>query len=161
WDPDTSTLSQVLPSLDTAGGSGGQKFFGPPAPGKAYNAVQVSLQERLPSLIPLFGEREVFAEAIAVRQEPVASFSIGSRLLSLQEGSLFYLLLRSMGLDANEIDVLSSAGLANVNVTPAGLLQALGLPATAILDVGTANEAAALSNLTLGAVLSATAEVLD
>ncbi len=165
WDPNPdpakNTVLAMEPPTESYGGKGGQKYFGTPKNSVGFNAVKVVISQSTPALLPFLGNRTITAEAIATREDAVASFTVGSRLIRLYPGSLLYNLLASVGVSPSRLDVLSSAGLANVSLTPAGLLQALGLPATAILDVGTPSEAAALKNLTLGQLLGAMIDVLS
>ncbi|MDX3907745.1 MAG: TadG family pilus assembly protein [Pigmentiphaga sp.] len=165
WDPNPdpakNTVLAMEPPTESYGGSGGQKYFGTPRGTVGFNAVKVVITQSAPPLLPFFGERKIHVEAIATREASVASFTVGSRLVRLYPGSLLYNLLETVGVAPSQLDVLSSAGLANVSLTPAGLLKALGLPATAILDVGTPNEAAALKNLKLGELLQAMIDVLS
>ena len=66
-----------------------------------------------------------------------------------------------MGATPQQLDVLDAAGLATVNITPSGLLDALGLPLSVATGVGTPAQLAAVSNLTLGQLLNATLTVIN
>ncbi|MCR2162362.1 hypothetical protein NSX42_23735, partial [Salmonella enterica] len=81
------------------------------------------------------------------------------RLLRLQKGGLLSQLLSTVGATPAQLDILDAAGLATVNITPSGLLEALGLPVSVATGVGTPSQLAALNNLTLGQLLQATLTV--
>lgn len=100
-------------------------------------AVEVTVTHRVPaSLVSrLFAhfnpdfphEVTLGARAIAERQAPVAAFNIGSQLARLDNDRLLGLLLQSVGLNPDLLTVLDADGLANAAITPAGLLEALGV----------------------------------
>jgi uncharacterized membrane protein len=136
------------------------------ASGQSFNAVRVVVRKRLATIIPTFsggsdGGTLVATTAVATNTQPVAAFSVGSRLLRLKRGGLLSQLLTSVGASPAQLDVLDAAGLASVNITPAGLLQALGLPLSVATGVGTPEQLAAVNNLTLGQLLNATLTVID
>ncbi|GAA4334509.1 TadG family pilus assembly protein [Pigmentiphaga soli] len=160
WDPSGETIVAPDPMLEGDRRSGAKMYFGA-SKGAANNAVRVTIRRTMPGLLPLTGDTVIAADAVATREDPVAAFSIGSRLVRLNPEGLLYDLLSTIGLGKAQIDALSAAGLAKVNVTPAGLLSALNLPTTAILDVGTADEAAQLKDLRLGGLLDITADALS
>ncbi|MBP5981601.1 MAG: hypothetical protein KA748_15520 [Halomonas sp.] len=78
------------------------------------------------------------ANAAAQRNEPTAAFSVGSQLLRLNNNKLLSELLKDVGVNPARLTALDSSGIANISVTPAGLLSALGV------DIGV-NELALLS----------------
>ncbi|MGO2241177.1 MAG: pilus assembly protein TadG-related protein [Halomonas sp.] len=85
------------------------------------------------------GDINLSATAFAQRNsESVATFSVGGQLLNLNENQLAGQLLQGIGLNVSDLTILDSQGLANVSITPAGLLKALGV------DVGI-NELALLT----------------
>lgn len=131
------------------------------AGGQAYNAVRVTVRKQLANLVPGVGGVTASAAAVATRTPPVAAFTVGSRLLRLERGGLLSQLLATAGASPSQLDVLDAAGLANVAITPAGLLEALGLPLSAATGVGTPEQLAALNSLTLGQLLNATLSVID
>lgn len=128
--------SQSLTSacVSVASGANDLRSATPAADGRA---VQVTARHRVPASIVLRGgnlfdasipaEVDLQAVAVAEREEPAAAFSVGAQLLRLDDDKLLGTLLRSVGLDPQMLTALDSAGLANVGVTPAGLLQALGV----------------------------------
>lgn len=101
------------------------------------NAIKVHLRHRLASMVPFMEDSQLSAVAIAAQKNSgTAVFSIGSTLLSLdsEKNGLLPALLKEIGLDPS-INVLSPNGLSNIKLTPAGLLQELGIevPATITL----------------------------
>lgn len=122
-----------------------------------FNAVRVSIQ-RAPSLlfpsIPGNQSRNISVEALAAKVDPSAVFSVGSRLLRVSTDSTLGALLKSIGLDLEGTTVASYEGLANVVITPGGLLCALDTCAEANITVGGLNELLD-ANITLGALLDA------
>lgn len=133
-----------------------------PASGQAPNALRITLSKSLRSLLPGIADgAPVRVVSVATSTQPVAVFTVGSRLLRLQRGGLLSQLLATVGATPAQLDVLDAAGLANVNITPSGLLEALGLPVSVATGVGTAEQLAALNNLTLGQLLQATLTVMN
>ncbi len=147
WDPARSDATGMH-VFDAAGG-------------QAYNAVRVTVRKQLANLVPGVGGVTASAAAVATRTPPVAAFTVGSRLLRLERGGLLSQLLATAGASPSQLDVLDAAGLANVAISPAGLLEALGLPLSAVTGVGTPEQLAALNALTLGQLLNATLSVID
>jgi len=140
-----------------------------PNPGTtgAPNAVQVQVSGEAVSLLPnLFGggsgvgNSMLTRQAVAAAGSPVAMFSVGSRLLSLNQNGLVASILKTVGLDPTELNVLDKDGLASAMITPSGILQAMGLPPTVMAGVGTPDQLAQVKELTLGQVLNIYAEAL-
>lgn len=119
------------------------------------NAVLVQLSKSVPSLFAGIGTRVVQVDAVARSAAPVAAFTVGSGLLRMDSTGLLPQLLANIGVDPTSIDLVSYAGLANANITPAGLLQQLGIPVTANIDVATLNSLATIQHLTIGQLLDA------
>lgn len=103
---------------------------------EAGPAVQVTANHTVPSslvlrLSSLFSDTadtiELQAVAVAERETPTASFSVGAQLLRLDNDRLVGQLLKGVGLNPQHLTVLDSDGLANAQITPAGLLKALGV----------------------------------
>lgn len=146
----TSDSEEALPSLFNEGQ-------------RPYNALQVNV-EASPSLslLPFLGNGgPSSATATAVYSEPVAAFSVGSRLLSVRKEGLIGSLLSTVGLSPEHLTVLDSDGLADASISAAGLLKALGLPPTAALGLGTPEELLKLEQLSLGDILQATVVALS
>ncbi len=129
-------------------------------PALPAHSVQVRLSHQAPSLFPFLSPASIDAVATANTSEPVATFSVGSRLLSLKKNGLVYQLLRGVGLSADDLRLLDSDGLVNASITPSGLLKALGLPATVIAGVGTPDELTKLEELTLADLLRASLDLV-
>lgn len=94
------------------------------------NAVRVEISYAVPVFMPFMSDgTPLTVDAIAVNTitEPVAAFSVGPRLLALDPGGALNAVLAAVGLDAQQLTVLDYNGLANATLTPAGLLQQLGL----------------------------------
>lgn len=129
-------------------------------PALPAGAVQVQLGQTVEPIFPFFPSTLLRASAVADTGRPVATFSVGSRLVSLSRDGLVYDLLTGVGLSPGQLSILDAAGLVTARVTPAGLLEALGLPPTVIAGVGTPAELAQLDALTLGDLLDAGLTVL-
>lgn len=140
--------------------SGKHVFTPNAAAGERANAVRVHIATTLSSLIPSVldgwtGGTRVQVEAVASNTAPTAAFSVESRLLRLASDGLLGKLLASLGATPAQLDVLDSAGLVNLNITPSGLLQELGIPVSVLAGVGTPEQLAALPAITLGELLNA------
>lgn len=128
----------------------------------ALNAAHVLLQGRSPTFFPGNWSRLVTAEAIAKTDIPVAAFSVESQLAQFNKKSPLGMVLSTVGLSADQLTLLDSQGLAKVAITPAGLLELLGVD----LGVGgltalTPQGVAKLENLTLLNVLDASLEAVQ
>ncbi|MFY4049183.1 pilus assembly protein TadG-related protein [Achromobacter xylosoxidans] len=134
-----------------------------PAAGQTPNALRITVNKTLNSLLPdiVVDGAPVRVVSVAVSTRPVAVFTVGSRLVRLQKGGLLSQLLATVGATPAQLDILDAAGLASVNITPSGLLEALGLPVSVATGVGTPAQLAALNNLTLGQLLRATVTVMN
>ncbi|WP_236747842.1 pilus assembly protein TadG-related protein [Achromobacter xylosoxidans] len=134
-----------------------------PAAGQTPNALRITVNKTLNSLLPdiVVDGAPVRVVSVAVSTRPVAVFTVGSRLVRLQKGGLLSQLLATVGATPAQLDILDAAGLASVNITPSGLLEALGLPVSVATGVGTPAQLAALNNLTLGQLLQATLTVMN
>lgn len=111
-------------------------------------AVEVTVSNEVPSSLILQVGR-VFnsslpddivlqATAVAARDEPAASFSVASQLLRLNNNKLLGRLLETVGLNPEVLTLLDQHGAANLNITPSGLLAALGVKADVDLRALTA-----------------------
>jgi uncharacterized membrane protein len=121
-------------------GQAGTDHFGAATPALPVNAVR-AIAER-PSL-PLFSFfpalPTIRASAVASNVRPVAAFSVGTTLLSFDGGSPLGQALKAVGVDLGGTSLVGYDGLAHVNVTPAGLLKALGIEVPADISVGDLN----------------------
>ena len=142
---------------------GGMPLFDP-ASGQLPNAMRACIGKTLGNVIPsafVGGDTVVSVQAVATSTQPVAAFTVGSRLLRLEKGGLPSKILASVGATPQQLDVLDAAGLATVNITPSGLLDALGLPLSVATGVARPLQLAAVSNPTLGQLLNATLTVIN
>ncbi|WP_268906993.1 TadG family pilus assembly protein [Collimonas humicola] len=123
WDP--AANASLAPS-----------FFSAPAAGASLNAVQVALTQNVPAFFGL-GSRTLNAQAIASSSDPYAAFSIGSNLLTVNSSGAVPVFLSALGLNLSGTSLVTYNGLANVSITPNGLLQALGFQIPLHASVGT------------------------
>ena len=120
------------------------------------NAVSVKLSLGVPSFFQLAGTRTITATAIARKAPAVVTFTVDSGLLALNtSNSVLAPLLQSVGISPT-LYVAAAQQLVGVNITPQGLLQALGVPVTGDVSVASLSGVAAVKNLTVGQLLSAT-----
>lgn len=124
------------------------------------NAVKVELSR--PAL-PVFGfaykSASVHATAVATNSEPLAAFSVGSQLLELQNDGLVPGLLKVLGLDVGGTSLAGYNGLANLRITPSGLLKELGIDVSAVTDVGTLNSILAARQVNVTDLINAVAHI--
>ncbi|RYF40576.1 MAG: hypothetical protein EOO27_47490, partial [Comamonadaceae bacterium] len=140
-------------------GADAQSGFTAMADGAARTAVWVRVEVEPVSIFnSLGGRRGLSADAVARLDLPMAAFSVGSRLVGMKE-SLLGNLLKSIGLDILDTTLVSYEGLAQLNVTPRGLLQALGLPVAADVGIGELNALLAGRSIELGTLLDAVVTV--
>ncbi|CAA0088008.1 Uncharacterised protein [Zhongshania aliphaticivorans] len=126
--------------------------------------VEVILTYNVPT--SLFGQLlsdenvDLSARATAVACEPIAAFSVGTRLASLGAGeSIVGSLLSGVGLDLG-LDLMDYNGLVGATITPSGLLQALGIPVSADLSIADFNNLLIVRAVSLGEILDATATLV-
>lgn len=121
------------------------------------NAVKVVVTGTTPSFIPTLPPITQSAEAVATVDSPLAVFSVGSRLARVSGDSVLGATLKGLGLDLNGTSLVGYDGLAQVKVTPGGLLQALGIPVSTDIGIGEFNALLAARQVTLGDLLDAAA----
>jgi len=132
-------------------------------------AVEITVSHKVPSsLILQVGsvfnsgvseEITLQATAVAARDEPVAVFTVEAQLLNLDEDGLLAKLLDGVGLNPETIKLLTSDGLANVDITPSGLLKALGVDAN--VDLKALTPEGLVDSLGIGANLFTLPQILD
>lgn len=126
------------------------------------NAIRVIVSGRPPALLaPVVADedqRRLSAQSVARNSDPVASFSVGSRLLRVSGDSTLGALLKGIGLDLNDTTVGSYEGLVSVTITPKGLLDALGIPVSGNITVGGLNALLAVEQVSVGQILDATVQ---
>src|SRR5690606_38481320 len=153
WDPSRPDAS-------------GMYLFDPDlANGERLNAVRVHIDKTFDALIPSvvggwIGGTRVSAAAVAAASKPTAAFSVGSALLSTAPEGALTSLLRVVGIDPS-LNVVGYEGLANAMVTPAGLLDALGIPVEADLTVSDFNALLAANRVSVGQLLDAVVTIAD
>lgn len=121
-----------------------------------YNALRVRAEKPALTLFPFTHGNPVSAVAVAANSEPVAAFSVGSRLLSLNSKGLIAKLLEKSGLRTEQLKLLDADGLANIRITPAGLLQELGIPVNTVLAAGSREGLVELESVQVADFLEAT-----
>lgn len=142
WDPDPA--KPVLP-----------KHFSPGT--QPFNSVLVSMRRTPPLLLPQIpgnAGRQITVEALAAMADPSAAFSVGSRLLRVSGDSTLGALLKAIGLNLDNTVVAGYEGLANVKITPGGLLCQLGTCAASDITVAGLN-ALLDTSVSLGQLLDA------
>lgn len=126
------------------------------------NAVKV-VAER--SVLPFLGQNQslptVRAQAVATRAPPFAVLSVGSQLLRVNGNTPLGSVLKLVGVDLDQTTLLGYDGLAQVKVTPKGLLEALEIPVKADISIGEFNALLAANKVSLGRLVEATATVLS
>lgn len=130
--------------------------FQTPAVTGAANAVRVSFQKASPTLLSFFtGNRLINVTAVAALSAPLAEFSVGSKLITVSGDSTLGRLLKGIGLDLSGTSLVAYDGLAQVKITPSGLLAALRIPVAADIGVGELNTLLAGRSVMLGDLLNA------
>jgi len=133
-----------------------------PQGNQRYNAVMVTMNRNVASLIPFMGSKSISVQSVASRPgSPVAAFSVGSTLVTTrqQPGTLINL-LSAVGLNLNSTALVGyDAGLASVQITPAGLLKQLGINVSTDITVGQLNSLLAANTVSLNNLLDAVAIV--
>ncbi|CAN7603722.1 TadG family pilus assembly protein [Variovorax paradoxus] len=128
--------------------------FRTPTSTESENAVRVSFQRNSPTLLSFFlGNRTIGVSAVAALGAPLAQFSVGSKLITVNGDSTLGWLLKGIGLDLSGTSLLTYDGLAQVKITPGGLLEALKIKVAADIGVGELNTLLAGRSVALGDLL--------
>ena len=147
WHPDHAAQTRFSTSVDAA---------------YPRNAVRVIARR---PVLPFFSQNSalpsVAAQAVAIRSEPMAAFSVGSQLLRINGNSSLGNTLRLVGVDLDQTTVLGYDGLAQVRATPAGLLDALGIEVDAQMGVGEFNALLAARRISVGQLLRASSRLIS
>ena len=131
----------------------GARFVGVSSSHPLY-AVQVTAsRQSVPMLGQLTSLPRISATAVARRMPPQAAFSVGSRLLNVNSNAPLQGILRLVGVDLTQTQIASYQGLADVKITPRGLLQALGIPVATDINVGDLNNLLAANQVSVGRLL--------
>ncbi|BEP58301.1 TadG family pilus assembly protein [Variovorax sp. V118] len=119
------------------------------------NAVRVTINEAPSfSILSQFSPNRIIGvEAIAVRDEPMAVFSVGSNLINTNPEGALIGILRLIGVDPN-IDLVTYRGLAGVKITPAGLLHALKINVPVDIGVGELNTLLAARQISVSDIVN-------
>jgi uncharacterized membrane protein len=153
WDP----AHWPIPTVDPTG-----RYIYSPSAAESLNAMHVTLQKTVPYIFPAIGggsgATQVSAEAVATTLMPTAAFSVGSQLLQMGSPSPLTTILQLAGVPVNAT-LVDYRGLANVSITPSGLLQALGLSPATDLSVGSGGALVAARQVSVGQLLDATASI--
>jgi uncharacterized membrane protein len=116
-------------------------------------------------LVPFFGAVPAFpmvrAQAVAVRVPPHVAFSVGAQLLRVNGAAPLLTTLSTLGVDLDQTTAVDYNGLAQVRTTPAGLLQALGIPLSGRLSAGELDSLLASRQVSLGQLLDASADIIS
>lgn len=123
------------------------------------NAVKVVVTGTTPSFLPSLPPITQSAQAVAAVDNPIATFSVGTSLARVSGDSVLGATLKGLGLDLSGTSLVGYDGLAQLKVTPGGLLQALGIPVAADLGIAEFNALLAGRQVGLGQILDAAATV--
>jgi uncharacterized membrane protein len=134
------TLTITCGTWDPVANAGIVDHFSTSASSTAPNAVKVVATR---PVTPFFAFTSslpgVNTEAVATQVSPAAAFSIGSTLVGVNGAATLQQFLQSIGINLNGTSLVGYQGLANVTITPAGLLQQLGITVPTNITVGGLN----------------------
>ncbi len=152
----------------------GSSVVVPAAKAEFNNAVKVRVTAKTGGLIPSLDMGiQPKATAVATKSKPIAAFSVGTTLATTEDESTLGQLLKGIGIpvadcddtSANENEPCATSlagynGLADVNITPSGLLKQLDIPIGADTTVGDLNNLLATNGrdkktLSVGQILDA------
>ncbi len=154
---DKQTIIASCGSISVAENS--LRVFNPDGSTGSTDGVQITASKKVPaSLIVggIFGNTiNLSASATAINSAPTVVFRIGSKLLTTNPSAPIMSLLKLVGVNLDNTVVASYGGLADVKITPSGLLKALGIPVSADISVGDLNELLAVNKLGVGPILDA------
>lgn len=154
----------VAPAATPAAGDPVDHMYTLPLPshleGALLNAVRVEASHEVSGFIPFMGDTTVYARATAQRDDPVAAFSVGSQLLRTNGAAPLMRLGKLVGVDLSQTTIGDASGLANVKITPAGLLSALGLDTSVDLGVGRPTSLVDAGKVQVGQLIAAMAQVV-
>jgi uncharacterized membrane protein len=142
----THTLTISCGTWDPVANSGITDHFATTASGSTPNAVKVVAQRPVAPFFAITPSLpNVSAEAVATGLSPVAVFSVGSTLVSVNGSAPLGQLLAGIGISLPNATLVGYNGLANVTITPSGLLNQLGVQVPADITVGGLNSLLASS----------------
>lgn len=135
------------------------RVFNPDGSIGSTDGVQITASKKVPASLVvggIFGNIiNLSASATAINSAPTVVFRIGSKLLSTNPSAPVMSLLKLIGVNLDNTVIASYDGLADVKITPSGLLKALGIPVSADISVGNLNELLAVNKLGIGPILDA------
>ncbi len=124
---------------DPVANAGTPDHFAAPPGAQAPNAVKVVATRATAGQGPGSLLPSVSATAVSAAQPPIAVFSVSGALAQVNGSGLLSQALTGIGLPLTGTSLVSYDGLANVTITPAGLLQQLGVSVPADITVGGLN----------------------
>lgn len=138
-------------------GNAGEDHFLDASAEHPVNAVKVVARR---SPLPFFNQIDalptISASAVAWHSAPQVAFSVGSQLLNVNGQAPLQQVLKLLGVDIDGVTVAGYQGLADLQITPRGLLEALGLGVGTDLTVGDYNALLQGNRVGLGQLLEAT-----
>lgn len=136
----TGTLAITCGTWDPVANAATSDHFSATAPGATPNAVKVTARRPVLPIYRFTGTLpSVGASAVASGLQPVAVFSVGTKLASVNANGALSQLLDGVGIPIKGTSLAGYDGLANVTVTPAGLLKQLGVQVPADITVAGLN----------------------
>jgi uncharacterized membrane protein len=134
------TLSITCGTWDPVANAGVTDHFAASSSGVSPNAVKVVASRPVTPFFAFTGSLPgVQTEAVATQASPAAAFSIGSTLVGVNGAASLQQFLQSIGINLSGTSLVGYQGLANVTITPAGLLQQLGVSVPTNITVGGLN----------------------
>ncbi|MGC1547193.1 MAG: TadG family pilus assembly protein [Rhodanobacter sp.] len=135
-----TTLTIACGTWDPVANAGIPDAFAPVATGVSPNAVKVIASR---PVLPIWGFAgalpTVSTEAVSAGQSPIAAFSVGTTLVAVSGTAPLGQLLQGIGIKVDGAELVGYSGLATANISPAGLLQQLGVTVPANISVGDLN----------------------
>lgn len=142
----TGTLAITCGTWDPVANAAASDHFSATAPGATPNAVKVTARRPVLPIYRFTGTLpSVGASAVASGLQPVAVFSVGSTLVDIHGTALLGQLLSGIGISLPNATLVGYNGLANLTITPSGLLKQLGVQVPADITVGGLNQLLASS----------------
>jgi uncharacterized membrane protein len=133
-------LTITCGTWDPVANAGITDYFAPSTSGVSPNAVKVVASRPVTPFFAFTGALPgVQTEAVATQAAPAAAFSIGSTLVGVNGAASLQQFLQSIGINLSGTSLAGYQGLANVTITPAGLLQQLGITVPSNITVGGMN----------------------
>lgn len=119
----------------------GPDYFAAVSGGTSPNAVQVIATRPITPFFAFAGSlpANVSTEAVSTNVTPLASFSVGTTLVGVNGTASLQQFLQSVGINVAGSSLVGYQGLANVYITPSGLLQQLGVKIPTNLTAGGLN----------------------